>query len=95
MAADLKIRLIFSTVGKPRGRGKIERFFETITQMFLPRLPGFCPGKKAPQGPKLTLEQLAKELEDPRRRVPPHASQHNERTSSNPLGKGRLSSADA
>jgi putative transposase len=63
VAADLKIRLIFSTGGKPRGRGKIERFFETITQVFLPRLPGFCPGKKAPEGPRLTLEQLAKELE--------------------------------
>jgi len=63
VAADLKIRLIFSTAGKPRGRGKIERFFETITQVFLPRLPGFCPGKKAPRGPLLTLEQLAKELE--------------------------------
>jgi putative transposase len=63
VAADLKIRLIFSTAGKPRGRGKIERFFETLTQVLLPRLPGFCPGEKAPQGPRLTLEQLAKELE--------------------------------
>ena len=63
VAADLKIRLIFSTAGKPRGRGKIERFFETLTQVFLPRLPGFSPGKKAPRGPLLTLEQLAKELE--------------------------------
>jgi putative transposase len=63
VAADLKIRLIFSTAGKPRGRGKLERFFETITQVLLPRLPGFSPGAAVAPGPKLTLEQLAKELE--------------------------------
>jgi putative transposase len=38
--AGLKIRLIFSTVGKPRGRGKIERFFESLAQALLCRLPG-------------------------------------------------------
>ena len=35
VCADLKIQLVFSTVGKPRGRGKIERFFETVNQLFL------------------------------------------------------------
>ena len=63
VAADLKIRLIFSTVAKPRGRGKLERFFETLTQVLLPRLPGFSPGDCVVRGTKLTLEQLAKELE--------------------------------
>jgi putative transposase len=29
---DLKIKLIFSEVGVPRGRGKIERFFRTLNQ---------------------------------------------------------------
>lgn len=42
VAADLKIRLVFSTVGKPRGRGKIERFFESLSQMLLSRLPGYA-----------------------------------------------------
>jgi len=42
-AADLKMQLIFSGVGKPRGRGKIERFFETLTQVLLTRLPGYAP----------------------------------------------------
>ena len=28
VSADLKIRLVFSTAGKPRGRGRIERFFD-------------------------------------------------------------------
>ena len=45
VAADLKIRLIFSTAGKPRGRGKIERFFESLSQVFLSRLPGYGPGR--------------------------------------------------
>ena len=27
VAADLKIRLIFSGVSRPRGRGRLERFF--------------------------------------------------------------------
>ncbi|MBM0236157.1 DDE-type integrase/transposase/recombinase [Micromonospora sp. ATA32] len=43
VAADLKIRLIFSQPGRPRGRGKIERFFSTINQMCLPALPGYAP----------------------------------------------------
>ena len=38
MAADLKIRLILSTAGKPRGRGKLERFFESLAQVCLCRL---------------------------------------------------------
>ncbi len=32
---DLKIGLIFSQVGQPRGRGKIERFFRTLNQMLI------------------------------------------------------------
>jgi putative transposase len=63
VAADLKIRLVFSTVGKPRGRGKIERFFSTINQMLLSGLPGY-----APEGAKvkavLTLPLLGQALED-------------------------------
>ena len=35
VSADLKIQLIFSTPGKPRGRGRIERFFFTLIPMFL------------------------------------------------------------
>ncbi len=55
IAADLKIALIFSLPGAPRGRGKIERFFGTVQQMLLPELPGYAP--KGSQGivPGLTL----------------------------------------
>jgi putative transposase len=40
-AIDLKINLIFSSVGVPRGRGKIERFFLTVNQLLLQNLPGY------------------------------------------------------
>ena len=43
VAIDLKIRLVFSRQGKPRGSGKIERYFDTINQMCLPTLPGYAP----------------------------------------------------
>jgi putative transposase len=62
VAADLKIRLINSGVGRPRGRGKIERFFESVSQVLLPRLPGYAPAGAAPSA-ELTLAELAVELE--------------------------------
>jgi putative transposase len=43
VCADLKIRPIFSQVGQPRGRGRIERFFNTVNQLLLSRLPGYAP----------------------------------------------------
>jgi putative transposase len=58
VAVDLKMRLVFSLPGMPRGRGKIERFFETVNQCFLSSLPGFiCLGQPTPD-PVLTLSQL-------------------------------------
>ena len=35
VSADLKMGLVFSEAGMPRGRGRIERFFRTINQMLL------------------------------------------------------------
>jgi putative transposase len=35
VGADLKIRLVFSIPGKPRGRGRIERFFSTVKRHVL------------------------------------------------------------
>jgi len=43
VCADLKIQAIFSQVGEPRGRGRIERFFNTVNQRLLARLPGYAP----------------------------------------------------
>jgi putative transposase len=62
VAADLKIRLVNSMVGRPRGRGKIERFFESVAQVLLPRLPGYGPGG-AVQKAELTLAEMTPELE--------------------------------
>ena len=46
VSLDLKIRLVNSIPGQPRGRGRIERFFKTVRQMLLCELPGYAP----PQG---------------------------------------------
>ena len=45
---DLKINLMFSKVGVPRGRGKIERFFQTVNQTFLEQLPGYINNNDTP-----------------------------------------------
>jgi putative transposase len=58
VAADLKMELVFSWPGQPRGRGKIERFFRTVEQCFLPQLPGFAGAAGNPQGAHLSLTAL-------------------------------------
>jgi putative transposase len=63
---DTHIRLIHSRKGVPQGRGKIERFFGTITTELLPHLPGHIPHgtNGAPAtAPTLSLEQLDAVLE--------------------------------
>lgn len=58
---DTHIRLIHSRVGVPQGRGKIERFFGTVTTELLPHLPAHVPHGTRGQPvspPTLTLEQL-------------------------------------
>lgn len=63
VAADLRIRLIHSTPGKPRGRGKIERFFRSLNQVLLPSIAGHQPrGQKKPTA-VLSLSQLAQQVE--------------------------------
>jgi putative transposase len=42
-AAGLGMRLVFSLPGQPRGRGKVERYMDTINQMCLAALPGYAP----------------------------------------------------
>jgi putative transposase len=59
VGADLKIRLVFSIPGKPRGRGRIERFFSTVNQMFLCELDGYAPAGGAVRGkPTLKLAEF-------------------------------------
>lgn len=56
VSADLKMRLIFSTPGMPRGRGRVERFFGTVTQMLLAELPGYTLDGHLLDQPNLTLD---------------------------------------
>ena len=57
-AIELRIRIIHSTVGRPQGRGKIERFFRTINTELLATLPGHLrPGDRNPH-PTLDLAAL-------------------------------------
>jgi putative transposase len=56
VAVDLKIRVVFSTPGKPQGRGRIERFFRTVNEMFLCELDGYIRRKR--RKPSLSLEQF-------------------------------------
>lgn len=61
-AVALHIRTIHSTVGRPQGRGKIERFFGTINTEVLTALPGrLGPGTRTPQ-PALDLPALDREI---------------------------------
>jgi len=61
VCADLKVQLIHSAPGRPRGRGKVERLFGTITTELLPTLPGHIPpgnhGRPVTP-PALTLSEL-------------------------------------
>jgi putative transposase len=59
VAADLKMQLVFSMPGVPRGRGKIERFFGTVNQLFPCTLASYTPpGTVPPPPPTLTLSEL-------------------------------------
>ncbi len=58
VAADLHMALVFSIAGKPRGRGKVERIFESVNQLFLCHQPGYSPAGNAAVKPVLTLPEL-------------------------------------
>ncbi len=58
MSAELKVRLVFSTVGQPRGRGKVERFFRSVNQLLLSSLPGYAPAGGPRPAPALRLDEL-------------------------------------
>lgn len=57
-AADLRFQLIFSTVARPQGRGKVERLFGTINTELLPELPGYVQYAKPASRPQLSLPEL-------------------------------------
>ncbi|MGY1947513.1 Mu transposase C-terminal domain-containing protein [Nocardia asiatica] len=58
VAADLKFQIVHSTIARPQGRGKIERFFGSINTELLTELPGHLVGGKPVTAPALSLRQL-------------------------------------
>jgi len=62
VAADLQTVLVFSLPGQPRGRGRIERFFATVNQLFLCMVSGYAPPGSPPATPVLTLAELDERL---------------------------------
>jgi putative transposase len=58
VSADLKMGLVFSWPGHPRGRGKIERLFQTLDQLFLCTLPGYSPTGLPSSDVLLSLDEL-------------------------------------
>jgi putative transposase len=63
VSADLRMPLVFSQPGQPRGRGRIERFFQTVTQLWLCHQPGYTPPGSSPATPSLTLATFAPRLQ--------------------------------
>ena len=62
VSVDLKMELVFSQVGIPRGRGRIERFFQTMNQLFVCGLPGYGPAGTPATPPTLTLAMFEAQL---------------------------------
>ncbi len=58
ISIDLKFELVQTLPAQPQGKGKVERFFNTINQMFLSSLPGYSPRRSGQVEPVLTLEEL-------------------------------------
>lgn len=58
VAIGLKFQIVHSAVGRPQGRGKVERFFGTINTELLAQLPGYLVHGKPSSPPTLTVAQL-------------------------------------
>lgn len=58
VAADLRIQLTYSAVGRPQGRGKVERLFGTLNTELLSELPGSIRGGKPVSPPSLSVSEL-------------------------------------
>jgi putative transposase len=64
VAADLHCQLVYSTVGRPQGRGKVERLFGTLHTECLATLPGYLRHGKPATPPRLSLPELDTTLGD-------------------------------
>ncbi|WP_065961540.1 Mu transposase C-terminal domain-containing protein [Curtobacterium sp. UCD-KPL2560] len=57
-AGALHLRIVHSAVGRPQGRGKIERFFGTVNTELLAGLPGHLTQRMSAPSPVLDLASL-------------------------------------
>ncbi|SDR99635.1 putative transposase [Brevibacterium sandarakinum] len=60
----LKIRIVYSTIARPQGRGKIERFFGTLNTELLSILPGYTGGPEKKPTPSMDLPALDQAIGD-------------------------------
>jgi len=58
VAASLRFRIVYSAIGRPQGRGKVERLFGTFNTELLPELAGHLAGSKPATQPRLSLAEL-------------------------------------
>jgi putative transposase len=58
VAAALHFQLVYSAVGRPQGRGKVERLFGTLNTELLPELSGYLSEGKPSSPPGLSLPEL-------------------------------------
>ena len=58
VAASLRFRIVYSAIGRPQGRGKVERLFGTFNTELLPELPGHLASSKPATPPRLSLAEL-------------------------------------
>ena len=58
VAADLHFQLVYSSVGRPQGRGKVERLFGTLNTECLAELPGYLRQGQPATPPRLSLPEL-------------------------------------
>lgn len=63
VAIDLKFETIQTEPDDPQGKGKCERFFLTVIEMLLSKLPGYAPEGYGDVSAVLTMEQLEEKFE--------------------------------
>ena len=62
VSVDLHFELVYSTVARPQGRGKVERLFGTLNTELLAELPGHLVHGKPATSPRLSLSDLDRAL---------------------------------
>ena len=97
VAAELRFRVVYSAVGRPQGRGKVERLFGTLNTELLPELPGHLvggqAGHRAPACRWRELDRGDRRLH--RRHLPRPRPRRDRRDAARRLARRRLPAAPA